>query len=326
MTSDIGPTGRFHLKRVLITGVSGYIGKKFASLLAEKSGVEEITGIDIVPPSQEMKKLHFVGRDVRESIDDVLRERRIDTVVHTAFVLPPLHDVGLMEDININGTRNVFESSFRCGVKRILYTSSSTAYGFHPDNPVPLTEENPLRGNDDFTYSKSKRIIEKMIAGYRTGHPETAITVLRPCFVVGPGFRNPLAEHLQKRIVLLPAKTHPMQFVHEDDLIAIMYLVLKKGKGGVYNVGGDGAVTFPDMVEMLGNTLVSLPNPLMFFLNRIAWALRLSFLSKFPSPALNMATCPWIVSGDRLKKETGFAYTYDSRRAFADFVRQVKKR
>ena len=62
-----------------------------------------------------------------------------------------------MEDINRSGTRNILDLSARAGVKQVLYTSSTTAYGFYPDNDRPLTEESPLRGNNDFTYAKNKK-------------------------------------------------------------------------------------------------------------------------------------------------------------------------
>jgi len=65
-----------------------------------------------------------------------------------------------MEDINVNGTKNVLITAARHGVKQIMDCPSSTAYGFHPDNPPVLTEESPLRGNEDFTYAKNKRELE----------------------------------------------------------------------------------------------------------------------------------------------------------------------
>jgi nucleoside-diphosphate-sugar epimerase len=63
-------------------------------------------------------------------------------------------------DINKGGTRNVLDAPVKAGIKQILYTSSTTAYGFYPDNDLPLTEDSPIRGNDDFTYAKNKKEIE----------------------------------------------------------------------------------------------------------------------------------------------------------------------
>jgi len=240
------------MKHVLISGVSGYFGQKLVRLLEDRPGVERITGIDIAPPRFSSRKLTFVQCDVRADLRAVFRDRGIDCVVHTAYILPPIHDKALMEDININGTRNVFTAAAAHGVSHILDCSSTTAYGFHPDNPVPLTEESPLRGNEDFTYAKNKREIEGWMHGFEQAHPDIALTVVRPCFVVGPGFANPLARHLCKKICILPRVTAPFQFIHEDDLAELIYLLLRERKTGVYNLTADGTMTFEEMVHALG--------------------------------------------------------------------------
>ena len=151
------------MKNILITGISGYIGTTLARALVADPGVETIVGTDVRQPSIASDKLHFFRHDVREPMTEMMSSHRIDTVVHAAYILPPLHDTALMESINVDGTRNVLEASARAGVRHLLVTSSATAYGFHPDNPVPLTEASPLRGNEDFTYAKNKREIEAII-------------------------------------------------------------------------------------------------------------------------------------------------------------------
>jgi UDP-glucose 4-epimerase len=310
------------MESILITGASGYIAQKFISALGACPEVRSIIGIDIRPPAGSVQNFHFVKLDVREPLADLLRQHQIDTVVHTAFVLPPIHDTKLMEDININGTRNVLFSSLQAGVKQFLYTSSTTAYGFHQDNLCPLTEDSPIRGNDDLVYSKTKKEIERIFVEQDIfgSYPDTVLTILRACFVVGPAFDNPLARYLRKRFVFLPVKTQPLQYVHEDDLIRAMILLLQKRKGGVYNVAGDGLITFDEMVRLLGNTKISLPFALMYHLNKIAWALRLTAVSEFPSPTMNMLRYPWWADNGKLKKDLGFQYQYTTETAFRDYA------
>jgi len=316
------------MKNVLITGVSGYIGSRVAALLSREDRVRSIAGTDIREPEPRIPGLIFIKRDIRKRLDDILHRHSIDTVVHTAFILPPIHNSTIMESVNLGGTLMLLESCARCGIRHLLYTSSSTAYGFHHDNEVPLCENSPLRGNDDFSYSRIKKMIERHIEAVREDNPDLAITVLRPCFVVGPGFSNPLAQHLQKRIVILPGGSHPLQFVHEDDLLEIIMLMLRNRKDGVYNVGSTGTLSFREMVDMLGNRLIEVKPGLIYVLNALAWKLRLTFLTSFPSPALNMVMHPWIVSSDKLITETGFRYSYTTREAFLDFARTLndKKR
>jgi UDP-glucose 4-epimerase len=314
------------MRNVCITGASGYIGGKIALFLAQKDEIENIVGLDVHPQKKSIPKFRFYKRDVRDDIDDILKDNSIDTMIHTAYVLPPIHNKQLMEDINVGGTRNVLRACMRTKVDQMLYTSSSTVYGFHPDNDNPLTEDSPLRGNADFTYSKNKREIETAIPEWMKGSNGMRLTILRPCFVVGPGFDNPLSHYLEKKIVFLPSHTEPMQFVHEDDLIRIIYLALRDKKDGVFNVGGDGTISFAEMVEKLGGTLILLPDKLLSFVNAIAWSLHLWFLSEFPNPAMNMLRYPWVVNSDNLKRQLGFTYKYSTRQAFDDYANFISRR
>jgi len=312
------------MKRILITGVSGYIGGKVARALATHERVDTLVGIDIRAPQDPPARLTFVPHDVRTPMADLFRRHAIDTVIHAAYVLPPLHDRALMEDINVAGTRNVIAACQQAGVDHLLYTSSATAYGFHPDNEIPLTEDSPLRGNEDFTYSKNKKEIEFIFQDFIRDHKQTAVTILRPCFVVGPGFNNPLATHLKKRFVLCPSPSAPMQFVHEDDLVRVIQLGLEKRLKGVYNVGGEGTLTLKEMIQLLGNSHCPLPAAMMIPINHLAWFLRMTWLTEFPSPALNIMRYTWIVSSAKLIRDTGFRYEYNSRTAFTDFARSLK--
>jgi len=314
------------MKRIFITGVSGYIGMKITRALAEHSRVEQIVGIDIRPPAQTPEKLLFVEQDVRAPLLDLLNEHAIDTVIHAAYVLPPMHNTALMEDINVAGTRNVLNAAAAAGVAQLLYTSSTTAYGFYPDNPMPLIEGSPLRGNDDFTYTKNKKEIELILAAFETAHPDMALTILRPCFVAGPGFDNPLSRYLKKPIVPLPPETAPFQFVHEDDLVRVMVICLEKRLTGRYNVAAEGTIEFPEMVALLGNRVLRLPLRLMIAGNSLFWFLRLGFLTEFPSSGFNLILHPWLASSKRLIEKTGFEFQYTSRAAFEDFANSAKAR
>lgn len=313
------------MERVCITGVSGYIGGKLVSRLNDMPEIKETVGIDVVKPSTVTKKSSFYQRDVREPVDKILKEHAIDTLVHLAYIVAPIHNRSKMEDININGTVNILTSCARAGVKQILYTSSATAYGFHADNDVPLTEGSPLRGNDDFTYSKTKKQLEGVFSAFINANPDIVGTIIRPAFVIGPGWNDPLSRHLRKKLVLLPSNTKAFQFVHEDDLIEIVCLLLKKKAAGAFNIGAKGAITSDDMIRLLGNVPVRLPFGLMYMFTELAWNLRLAFLAEFPGPALNLARYTWVVSSEKLRMELGYEYRYTTKEAFEDFVRHVKK-
>ena len=152
------------MSRVLITGAGGYIGRLLGERLAEG---HTVLGLDVrVPPG-----LPFDCRegDIRDpALGELLREQRIDTVVHLAAVLEDSGDRARDYDIDVNGTRNVLDACLSAGVGQLIVTSSGAAYGYHPDNPAWLDEQDPLRGNPEFAYSDHKRLVEEMLAVART--------------------------------------------------------------------------------------------------------------------------------------------------------------
>jgi nucleoside-diphosphate-sugar epimerase len=75
----------------------------------------------------------------------------VDVAVHLAFAI--FGDREESRRINLEGSRNAFEAAIDAGVKRLVYASSVAAYGFHPENPQPLTEDVPARGSESFYYS-----------------------------------------------------------------------------------------------------------------------------------------------------------------------------
>ena len=312
------------MQNILITGGSGYFGGCLVERFEAKDGVKKIVGLDVSPPKAMPEKLVYVQRDVRQPIDDILKEHDIDTVIHAAWILPPIHDRDLMVDINVGGTKNVLAACAAAKVERVFYTSSTTAYGFHPDNDYPLREDSALRGNEDFTYAHCKRLMETEILSFAKAHPDITVCWARPSFVVGPGFANPLAKHLQKPLVALPRPCSPMQFVHEDDLVRAIDLLLEKGARGVYNIGGDGELCPTEMARILGNIPVQLPVSILGPLNNLAWNMRMRFITDFPSPALNLMRYAWVADNSKLKNELGFEYQYDTRTAFEDFAAFVK--
>ncbi len=94
---------------VAVTGCSGYIGSRVLDFLEESPTVEKVVGVDVRACSCSSGKLSFHRSDIRDrSLAALFRDEGVDTVVHMAFILNPLHDDALMYDINVNGARNVW--------------------------------------------------------------------------------------------------------------------------------------------------------------------------------------------------------------------------
>ncbi|EUA34127.1 NAD dependent epimerase/dehydratase family protein [Mycobacterium xenopi 3993] len=121
----------------------------------------------------------------REAVDALVADA--DVVIHLAFII-----MGSREEsarINLQGTRNVFEATVAAQrPRRLVYTSSVAAYGYHADNPVPLTEDVPARGSPEHYYSEQKAACEAALTEI-TADSSLEVFVLRPCIVAGPKAR-----------------------------------------------------------------------------------------------------------------------------------------
>ena len=158
-----------------------------------------------------------------------LERARPDALVHLAFVLNPIHDEALMYDIDVNGTHNVLEAAAAAGTEQVLVTSSSTAYGAFPDNPVPLTEEDPVRGVPAFAYARDKTESDRLCQLWAAQHPDRTMTIVRPCIVFGPNVDNYLVRLWTKQPFAPDAGIldHQIQFVHEDDVVEAISALLR---------------------------------------------------------------------------------------------------
>ena len=110
------------------------------------------------PVANGWDKATYRPGDIRDraSVEELVEGA--DVVVHLAFVI--VDDGGEGREINLTGSRNVFEAAVAAGAKRLVYTSSVAAYGFHRDLPDLITEDEPARGTDRHPYSADKAEVE----------------------------------------------------------------------------------------------------------------------------------------------------------------------
>jgi UDP-glucose 4-epimerase len=142
---------------IAITGIGGYFGQKILLELSKENIAEKIIGVDIREPQLKIKNFTFYNCDIRNpDLSKHFKQNRIDTVLHLAFIVKPIHDQDRAYDININGTKNVLQACKKASVKKVIVTSSGAVYGAHPDNPEFLTEDVAVRPNHDYYYCLHK--------------------------------------------------------------------------------------------------------------------------------------------------------------------------
>ena len=109
-----------------------------------------------------------------------------DVVVHLAFVI--VAGYGKSCEVNLTGSRNVFEAAVAAKARRLVYTSSVAAYGFDANLPALLTEDVEALGTERHPYSAQKAEVEAELTEALAGS-DTEAYVFRPCIVAGPDAR-----------------------------------------------------------------------------------------------------------------------------------------
>ena len=166
---------------VAVTGCSGYIGSRLLRFMDGSDKVSRIIGVDVNPPRYSTDKMESHNMDVRDpALTNLFSLNDVETIVHLAFIVNPLRNDALMHDIDVNGTQNVLEAASRSEVPHVLVASSTTAYGAWPDNPVPLTEEDPVRGMPNYEYARDKTEIDRISQLWAAKHPDRTMTIVRP--------------------------------------------------------------------------------------------------------------------------------------------------
>jgi UDP-glucose 4-epimerase len=310
------------MKNVAITGISGYIGSQLLHKLEQQEEVERIVGIDVNPPKSDSPKVKFYSRDIRAPFKDILEENQIDTAVHLAFVVTPTRNTSGARDININGSRNFLDSCAQAGVEQVLYLSSHTVYGPHPDNPIPIKEDTPLRPPRNFPYPCEKAEVEQMFGEFVEQHPDICVTIFRACAIVGPKAGVAGINVLFTPIMMRPLGYNaPWQFIYEDELMEAFYRVLSQRRKGIYNIGGDGYVPYKEMIAAAGKPCVVLPAGLLKLIVTLTWKLHLQ--SRSPA-GVEFMQYPIVVDASKLQETIGYRFQHSSREALMSLLGSAK--
>jgi nucleoside-diphosphate-sugar epimerase len=257
-----------------------------------------------------------------------------DVLVHLAFMILGGHDE--TRRINLEGTRNVFEAAVSSGVKRFVYTSSVAAYGFHDENPQPLTEEVAPKGTEEFYYSAQKAELERQLHRMVDGSDVEAY-VFRPCVVAGRDALT-LVDAMMKQLQLggrlpqittflnsvpflkpvLPDPGAPFQLVHHDDVAqALAAAITGRGEPGIYNLAAEGTIHVSDLASALGWYSVPIPN--------LAVEVTAELIARVPfAPAelswINALRVPVVMDTSKAREKLGWQPAHDTRETLAETV------
>jgi len=249
--------------RAFVTGGTGFIG---ASVVRDLLG----RGIDVRALCRPgSSRVNLDGLDIEVIEGDLLDAASLrqgiagcGLVFHVgalySFWVRPKR---LIYDVNVEGTRSLFEAAKATGVERVVYTSSVAALGLRDDGQ-PADEETPIDLSQVIgDYKRSKYLAEQVALEYAR---ELPIVIVNPSYPVGPRDIKPtpsgqtILDFLNRK---MPAYIDTgMNLVDVEDVALGHWLAAEKGRiGERYILGGEN-VTMKRMLDLLSE-ITGLPSP-----------------------------------------------------------------
>ena len=273
---------------ILITGVSGHIGKRMAKRFL-KDGIDFI-GIDCTN-NPDLQENSFEMMDIRDSkIGTLIEKKGVDSVIHLAFCTKPKIPAARRDDIDFNGSQNIINCAVQRGVKNIVFTSSGRVYGdSHKEGGLHDREGNYLNPQDDF-YARNKIKAEEMFlkAGDESGLKVAVLRLAIVCWEGGGAGMGDMFKSASKsgrfitlgdknkkkragmgdmfksasksgRFITLGDKNPPIQLVHVNDVIDACLNAL--GKEGIFDIASEGTMSLTDLFSEAAKLGGTTPSP-----------------------------------------------------------------
>ncbi len=267
---NIGKLNEKKYKKALVTGGNGFIGSHIVDALVNNEEFDEIRVIDnqssdaheqfyFNKSSKVMNWVFDIGN--YDLIKDLFKD--IDVVFHLAAesrIQPAIQNPTLATKTNVSGTCNVLQAAREAGCDRVIYSSTSSAYGLK--NKPPLKETMP---NDCLNpYSVTKVAGEELCKMYTELFGLKTITFRyfnvygdRQCTkgqyapVIGLFLKQKIAG---KAMTVVGDGLQTRDYTNVQDVVAanMSAMSVKEGFGEIYNVGTGKEHTILDIVKMIG--------------------------------------------------------------------------
>ena len=262
--------------QVLVTGGAGFIGSHLVEKLAAKGYkvfvVDNFSSGSLKNLSTIKKNIFIKKVDISnyKSLKKVFLNNKIECIFHLAGkadIVPSIRNPKVYFDTNVKGTFNLLELARIHGVKKIIYTASSTCYGIPKKYPTSEKEIiSPM-----YPYALTKKLGEDLILHYGKVYKLSAIS-LRLFNVYGPRSRTAgtygavLGVFLSQRINKYPLTIvgngkQTRDFTYVSDIVDAIYCVYKKKKKivDIFNVGSGKTVSVMTLAKKLSDKFIFIP-------------------------------------------------------------------
>lgn len=183
MTEKADESGR---APILVTGGAGFLGSAIVKLLRERG--ETVRSLSRRPHSSlDGLRVNQIQGDMADAQAVERAVSGCQTVFHVAAKAGLWGPYAEYHRINVTGTENLIAACRRCGVRRLIYTSSPSVV-FTGHDLEGVDESIPYAEHYEAAYPATKAIAEKLVLS--NNGPELATVSLRPHLIWGPGDNN----------------------------------------------------------------------------------------------------------------------------------------
>lgn len=309
---------------VLVTGVSGDLGRRFARRVSGDPDVERVIGVDVVPPRGDLGDVRFVRADIRNPvIAKIIAGEGVDTVVHLSVIATPAKAGGRtsMKELNVIGTMQLLAACQKSpGLERLVVRSSTAVYGASPRDPAMFTEDMAPKRMPRSGFAKDVVEVEGYVRGFARRRPDIEVTMLRAANTVGPTVSSPMVQYFRLPVVpTVLGFDARLQLLHENDLLSALVHATTRGPHGTFNVAGEGIVMLSQALRRLGKPSVPLPG---FATSQLGSLVRQSLVD-FSSEQIGYLTYGRGVDTSRMREVLGFVPEHTTESALDDFQNAV---
>ena len=255
------------MKRILITGGTGFIGSAISNFFSKKG--YKITILDnnsrgkLKRIKDNNKNINFILGDITKFEDVFKASKKQDYIFHLAAINGTkffYQKPDKVLDVSCKGIINVIEVAKKLKIKNVFLASSSEVY--HYPNKIPTDEQEPIKIPDVFNprYSYAGGKILTELVGINNAKFFNKMIIFRPHNVYGSDMGDEhvvpeLIEKVKSAKKILKIKGSGLEtrsFIYIDDFVKAFYLIFKKGKHlNIYNIGTEEQIKIIDLANLI---------------------------------------------------------------------------